>query len=123
MISWITSFIYNTIYSGPARNAPNDGINIKKYIDEKPPEVKLISGDDLIQIKQQLKKVEEQPIKTMSFFSISQKDLLQAKSKLNKVNQKHTIEDNQSPLQREFNAVFQIGYKNYFEQKKKQCHV
>jgi hypothetical protein len=40
MFEWIKNYIYYTIYSGPARNAPNDGVDIKKFIENRPPNIK-----------------------------------------------------------------------------------
>ncbi len=90
MISWITDWLY-TVYSGPARNAPNNGVNIKKYIDEKPPDVKTITSEDVKEALNNLKPI-----------SATEKPMIYT-----------------SPLMNEFNTVFTMGYKNYFEQKKK----
>ncbi len=93
MFAWITEWFY-TVYSGPvsgpARNAPNNGVNIKKYIEEKPPEVKIITDDEVQQALENLKPI---PIvdKPVNYTS---------------------------PLMAEFNNVFAMGYKTYFEKKK-----
>ena len=93
MFSWITEWFY-TVYStpvtGPARNAPNNGVDIKKYIDEKPLEVKIISTQDVQEALIKLKPI----------------PLVEKPSKYT------------SPLIAEFNKVFDMGYQNYFEQKK-----
>jgi len=118
MLQWIKDYIYYTIYSGPARNAPNNGINIKKFIEDKPPDIKLITGDDLVQAKNKLKTNTSQQLKTNSFFTVTTKDLLQAKHQLHKTtNQKNTIKKD-SPLLEEFNMVFKMGYKEFFDQRK-----
>lgn len=90
MLHWIVDWFYTT-YSGPARNAPNAGHDIKKFIESKPPEITLISPDDINKVIQNLNKIPEIE-KPTSFPG--------------------------SPLMTEFNNVFNIGYKNYFEQKK-----
>lgn len=90
MFNWIVDWLYST-YSGPARNAPNSGHDIKKFIENKPPEVTLISSDDINNVIKKLNKVPEIE-KPTSFPS--------------------------SPLMTEFHNVFNMGYKNFFEQKK-----
>ncbi len=90
MLSWITDWLY-TVYSGPARNAPNNGVNIKKYIEEKPVDIKTITSQDVKEALDNLKPVG--PIEKPRNYT--------------------------SPLMNEFNTVFTMGYKNYFENKKK----
>lgn len=118
MLAWIKDYLYYKIYSGPARNAPHDGINIKKYIEEKPPDVKLISQQELLEAKNKLKSPLDKPKTT--FFCITPKDLLQAKCQLNNIKINDTIKHNNqlSPLLQEFNMVFKMGYKEFFEQQK-----
>ena len=89
MISWISEWLY-AIYSGPARDAPNNGVNIKKYIEDKPPDIKTITCDDVKEAIDKLKPV-----------TIKDKPLIYT-----------------SPLMAEFNTVFDMGYKNYFQKKK-----
>ena len=93
MFSWITEwfYTYSTPVTGPARNAPNNGVDIKKYIDEKPVDVIIITCADVKEAKENLKPVVnvEKPTNYTS------------------------------PLIAEFNQVFEMGYKNYFDQKKK----
>lgn len=91
MFAWLASWFYTTDYSGPARNAPNNGVSIKKYIEEKPQEVNIITQEDIINAKNKLHKVEP--------------------------NNKSTIY--KSPLLQEFDQVFQMGYQTYFEAKRK----
>ena len=92
MISWFTDWIYSVVYSGPARNAPNDGINIKKYIEEKPPNIKTITPDELTSIIVKLHKIEPNSHKPTPYIS---------------------------PIMNEFQTVFNIGCLNYLEQKRK----
>lgn len=89
MFYWIVDWFYGS-YSGPARNAPNSGHDIKKFIENKPPEVTLISPEDINNVIQKLNKVPE--IEKSSFSA--------------------------TPLMTEFNNVFSMGYKQYFEEKK-----
>jgi|SRR6516162_5034219 hypothetical protein len=129
MLSWFTNYFY-TWYSGPARNAPNDGINIKKFIESKPADIKLIAVHDLTDVKNKLKPVDTTKTIT-TYFCITPKELQQTKLKLHNTKQTNksfifdTIQPhfeknkNLTPLMQEFNTVFELGYKNYFEQKKK----
>lgn len=89
MLTWISELLYSVVYAGPARNAPNSGINIKKYIEEKPPDVVSITKDDLEKVK--LTKVET-----------------------NNDRPKHYI----SPMMAEFQTVFDMGCHNFLEKKK-----
>lgn len=90
MFEWVTNLIYNTLYPGPARNAPNEGVNIKKYIEEHHNDIKIITENDI----------------------------LDAKNKLNKTNIQEPPVFYTSPLLKELNNVSNIGYKQFFEQKK-----
>ena len=96
MISWISEWLY-AIYSGPARNAPNNGVNIKKYIEQKPPDINTITSDDVKEAIDKLKPV-----------VVIDKPLGYTYT---------------SPLMAEFNTVFTMGYKNYFEKKKSQSSL
>lgn len=118
MLAWIKNYIYDTFYSGPARNAPCDGINIKKFIDEKPPDIKLISSNELLEAKNKLKPKSDEPVKSNSFFCITPKDLLKVKNNLHKTNKHDKLIQKNSPLLEEFNTVFKMGYKEFFEQRK-----
>ena len=89
MFAWVTNWLY-TVYSGPARNAPNNGVNIKKFIEEKPPEIKTITQEDIVEALDHLKPVQQ-----------IQKPVVYS-----------------SPLMEEFNTVFNLGYKEYFEKRK-----
>lgn len=90
MFSWIVEWLYTPFQYNAARNAPNNGVNIKKYIEEKPPEVKIITSKEIIETLEHLK-----PTPTIDRPVV------------------YT-----SPLMAEFNQVFDMGYKNYFEKKK-----
>lgn len=58
MLSWITSF-WSTQPVGPARNAPNDGVGIKKIIENKPAQVVLLSNEDVVNKLNSLKPIPE----------------------------------------------------------------
>lgn len=90
MLSWLSSWFYSPVLSGPARNAPCAGIDIKKFIETKAPEMTFISQSDIVNAKKSLVHVEQHATPTV-----------------------YT-----SPLMAEFNNVFEMGYKNYFEKKK-----
>lgn len=95
MFAWLSSWFYSPVYSGPARNAPNAGIDIKKFIENKAPEVSIISEKDIIDTKNKLTPTEihDKP----SFYV--------------------------SPLMSELNDVFEGGYKEFFERKKSQTKL
>jgi hypothetical protein len=90
MLNWIYNW-FSTTYHYPARNAPNNGIDVKKFIENKPSEVKLISLEDINNIKNNLHKIEI-PERPSDFPG--------------------------SPLMTEFHNVFNMGYKNFLEQRK-----
>jgi hypothetical protein len=90
MLNWIYDWFSGSLFY-PARNAPNDGHDIKKFIENKPQEVHLISSDDITKIKNSLHKTDV-PERPTSFPG--------------------------SPLMMEFDSVFQMGYKNFFEKRK-----
>lgn len=56
MFSWITSWWSSSAISGPARNAPNEGKNIKEIIDQKPAEVSILTQEEIIAVKNNLRK-------------------------------------------------------------------
>lgn len=90
MFNLLNWFYSNYIY-GPARNAPNNGVEIKKFVDSKPTEVKTITEQDLTTAISKLNKIEVNSNKSPVYTS---------------------------PLLKEFDEVFNMGYKNYFEQLK-----
>ena len=88
MFNFINWF-YTTYFYTPARNAPNDGVDIKKFIEKN--EIKTITSDDLSSAISNLKKVDTNNDKPLTYTS---------------------------PLLKEMDEVFKIGYKNYFKNKK-----
>jgi len=90
MLNWIYDWFSTSMFY-PARNAPNDGHDIKKFIENKPLEVHLISSEDITKIKNNLHKIEV-PERPTAFPG--------------------------SPLMMEFDTVFQMGYKNFLEKRK-----
>ena len=93
MFSWITEWFTTVYYGpGPARNAPNNGVNIKKFIEEKPPHVKIVTSEEIQQTMEKLKPVTG--VEKAAVYT--------------------------SPLLTEINSVFDMGYQNYFQKKKSQ---
>lgn len=86
MLAWITNWWSSNNFSGPARNAPNDGKKIKSLFDQRPKQVIIITSDE---------------IKT-------------AISKLKKVDKINTQKSTNNPMFEELYSVFQKGIKNYF---------
>lgn len=84
------NWFYTTYIYAAARNAPNNGVDIKKFIESKPVEIKTISQNDLTSAIAKLKS--PLPAEKPTVYS--------------------------SPLIKEFGEVFEMGYKNYFEQLK-----
>jgi hypothetical protein len=65
MFEWVSLWWTNKSLSGPARNAPNDGKNIKELIEQKPDTVLLVSQSEINNIRNKLKKtVQNEPYKT-----------------------------------------------------------
>lgn len=91
MLGWVSSWWSVGSFTGPARNAPNNGIDIKKLFDQRPTQVILLSETE---VKQELKKL--RPTKTNAVPPLSTKP----------------------PLMQEFDDVFNKGYKDYFEARK-----
>jgi hypothetical protein len=56
MFSWISSWWSTSAISGPARNAPNEGKNIKEIISQKPAEVSILTQEEIIAVKNNLRK-------------------------------------------------------------------
>ena len=92
MLDWVGSWWSAGSFTGPARNAPNDGINIKKLFDQRPKQVISLTEAE---VKQELKKL--RPTKINAVPPLSHKP----------------------PIMQEFEDVFANGYKNYFESRKK----
>lgn len=65
MLSWVSSWWINRSLSGPARNAPNDGKNIKEIMEQKPANVLLVSPNEINNIRNKLKKtVQNEPYRS-----------------------------------------------------------
>src|SRR6186713_3136294 len=97
MFAWLQSWFYNPVYSGPARNAPNAGIDIKKFIENKAPEVSIISEQEIVEVKNKLVPIPLEIHDKPSYYV--------------------------SPLMGELNGVFKSGYKDFFEKKKSQTKL
>jgi len=87
MFNWISCFWSDGSFTGPARNAPNNGIDIKKIFDQRPLQVICVSES---QIKTELSKLRKTTINAIP-------PLL-----------------HQPPIMKEFDNVFSQGYKQYF---------
>lgn len=57
MLSWVSSWWTNKSLSGPARNAPNDGKNIKELLQQKPVSIPLLSQQEISNARNNLKKI------------------------------------------------------------------
>jgi len=89
---WITSFWQTDSFTGPARNAPNNGIDIKKIFDQRPTQVMTLSQSE---VQEELKKL--RPTKINAVPPLSHKP----------------------PIMKEFDDVFKDGYKAFFEARRK----
>jgi hypothetical protein len=59
MLEWITSWWWSAgTFTGPARNAPNEGKNIKEIIDQKPEQINMLTSSELQNVRQRLRKTE-----------------------------------------------------------------
>ncbi len=87
MLSWISSLWTTGLFSGPARNAPNNGVGIKSLIDQKPAQVVGISDAELKVAIDNLKKTEPNT----------------------------PYVSDQPPVLIELNKVFGMGNENFFE--------
>ena len=95
MLGWISSW-WSDPFAGPARNAPNGGIDISKLFSQKPVHVITVSQQQILDIKNSLKKTE-----TNITPPISSKPAIMC----------------------EFDEVFNLGYKGFFEERKKRKNI
>jgi hypothetical protein len=93
MLGWATSWWSSENFTGPARNAPNSGINIRQLFDQKPTQVMILSQEQVIEVISGLR-----PTKINAMPPLSDKP----------------------PIMKDFDNVFECGYKNYFQQLKEQ---
>ncbi|MEM2986597.1 MAG: hypothetical protein QXV60_00650 [Nitrososphaerota archaeon] len=87
MLSWLSNWWSAGTFSGPARNAPNQGKNIKSLFDQRPKHVIIVSDTEIKKALSNLKKTE--------------------------VNQ--NSKDYENPLFKELYKIFEKGYKEYFK--------
>lgn len=137
MLHWIYSLWYTENsedlgLAGPARYAPNGGLNIKAILDERnrllekekeickastPPPPPPFLKKRSIQLEP---KVEKIPVTTEKYIIVTEKDIIKAKNLLKPIpSEPIPIKINSSPLKLEFDAVFEMGTDNYFSQIKK----
>lgn len=92
MLSWFTSFWTDELSSGPARNAPNNGFNIKEIFDQRPKQVITLSAEE---VQEKLRSLKPTVINANPPVS------------------------NKPPLMKEFDDVFTSGYKEFLEAQRK----
>lgn len=88
MLSWIASWWSTKSFTGPARNAPNNGQNIKELFEQKPASVIVLTDKEIQSVRSTLKKTE-----------------------INSDPPSIVI----PPIMMSLNNVFQQGNENYFE--------
>ena len=87
MFTWFSSFWTSNDFGGPARNAPNNGFGIKGLLEQRPQHVILVSASEISAHKSKLRPTIINGIPPLS---------------------------SKPPLLKEFDGVFDEGYKNYF---------
>jgi hypothetical protein len=93
MFNWLTSWWGPDCATGVARNAPNGGINIKLFFEQKPTQVIIVTSEEIVTIKNGLRKTEINAIPPIS---------------------------NKNPIMKEFDDVFSQGYQQFFQKRKQQ---
>jgi hypothetical protein len=137
MLHWIYSLWYtensnHLDLAGPARYAPNGGLNIKSILDERN---RLLEENNIGSKKNTpppppppfvkkratpLPKPEKPSVPSETFIIITEKDILEAKKGLKPIPSNPVPSKiNSSPLKLEFDAVFEMGADNYFSGIKK----
>lgn len=100
MSSWLSWFTGNSlIFSGPATEAPNVGVNIKILLDQRPKAVMIASQSEIVDALSKLKKTEINSVPPIS---------------------------NRPPIMKEFDQVFALGYHEFFKSRKaatRQFHI
>ena len=87
MLSWVTSLWSSGSFTGPARNAPNNGVDIKKLFDQRPKQVIAVSNVQIQTTLKGLKKTETNSVPPIS---------------------------DKPEIMKEFDCVFDHGYREYF---------
>jgi hypothetical protein len=93
MFGWLTSWWTTEGMYGPARNAPAGGINIKLFLEQRPTQVIIVSGEEILTIRNGLRKTEINAVPPIS---------------------------NKNPIMKEFDDVFSQGYQQFFQKRKQQ---
>jgi len=91
MLDWFSSFWTDYSLYGPARNAPNNGINIKDLLQQRPQRVICLTPEEV-----------QHKLSTL---------------RPTKINAIPPIQ-NKNPIMKEFDEVFNQGYQNYFIERK-----
>lgn len=96
MFGWVTSWWSAGSFTGPARNAPNDGKNIKELFDQRPKQVMILTQEQVVTIRMNLRKT-----RTNATPPLSQKP----------------------PIMAELDTVFGQGNDSYFDMVRKRREV
>lgn len=88
MLDWVTSWWSTDTFTGPARNAPNDGKEIKTLLDQCPEQVLMVTETEIHEVRKNLRKTQ--------------------------INSMPRIL-HEPPIIVELNSVFRQGNANYFE--------
>jgi hypothetical protein len=133
MFQWIYTNIWgNEIkqtvdFSGPARYAPNNGVNIKELIEARnnfilnsklPLVIQTEEVEEIVTtLPPLIKKKEVEP--SLSSFFVTKEDICFIKDKLKPVPiiERESVKES-NPLFREFNSVFSMGNDAYFQKLK-----
>jgi len=92
MLAWASSWWSTDTFTGPARNAPNKGRNIKELFDQKPKHVIIVTAKQITDIRKNLKKT---------------------------VTNAERPKTQKPPVMAELDTVFEQGNINYFEMLRK----
>lgn len=116
MFDWIRDWWYGdnkTVnLSHAARNAPNEGIGIKELIDNKPADIKIITANELVTAKSQLK----EPVHII----LSHEEILMQRNRLRKTVSEPIISSSgPRTLMTEINEIMQSGNRAYFDNLRK----
>ena len=128
MFSWVTSWwklgsrpIQGHI-AGPARNAPNDGHNIKEFIEEQKDQAKLASLMEITsqsEVPKGLRNNSNQGT-AVQIMVVSSDDIKDARARLRQTSSsKQNLSIQDPPLLREMSKVFNQGHEQYFAERKR----
>lgn len=123
MFGWVTSWWSAGSFTGPARNAPNDGKNIKELFDQRPKQVMILTQEQVVTIRKNLRKTQ-----TNATPPLSQKppimaeldtvfgqgndsyfDMVRKRRELAKLNAKSSVTDSKQETQQETKDPVELG--------------